>query len=933
MFPTMGSWWSMADGKVVIDTGLDNSGFEKDARNLEGSAKSRAAKLAAVYRKQGMSASDAFKKAWSEIERDTKTGATKSGQYIEKEIGGAASVASSKVSGIGSGLSSSLKGIAGAAAAAFSVKAIVDFGKAAVEIGSNIAEVQNVVDTSFGDMSYKVEAFAGTAIEQFGMSALSAKKTASTYMSMARGMGLNEEAASGMSISLAGLTGDVASFYNISQELADTKLKSVFTGETETLKDLGVVMTQANLKAYAMSQGITKSLDSMSQAELVGLRYNYVMNSLSLAQGDFAKTSGSWANQTRILSENWKEFMSVIGQGLIQVLTPLLQVLNQIISALTAVVKSLFPSMSESSGAIQSAASGADAIASGMESATEAAKEFKKTTAGFDELQILSSGSEDSKSAGSSQPALMPSVSPGGGLGGKEVKELSGLAASIEKILAPFKNISFDNLSKSFGKLKNALKPITKKLFEGLEWGLENVLAPLSGFVIEDVLPRFLDTLSVAVSGLDTALNGIGGIIGSVGEKFAPAFATWGEALNGLGEPLNETFTKVGETVGVLWNETMLPFSEYVLGEFVPSMFTTFTETFAPIFSDVLPVAFDEFSKDFEFAAGVIDDAVNDIFKPAMEQAQLVATDAMNSIKKNWEERGQGILEKFQQMKESFRELWDHLYNGIIKPVIDNVINKAKELWENHLKPLWDNLVAFFMSLQECVMTIWNNFLKPIVDWLITVLGPIVKNVINGIIDVVMTVVGVVSDVVSGVIKFFRGLLDFITGVFSGDWDKAWQGIKDAFSGIWDAIWGVVKGTVNLIIDGLNLLWRGIYGVVSGIVNGIGSIAEALGELLGQDWGFTMPAEPPLIPKLAQGAVLPANKPFLAMLGDQKNGTNIEAPLSTIEQAVENVLGRQGTDGPYTIVLQVGSQRLGSVVLQSLRDISRQNGGLALDLR
>lgn len=408
MFPTMESWWSMADGKVVIDTGLDTSGFEKGVKSLP-----------------------------------SKT----------------------------SGITSALKGVAGAAAAAFSVKAIVDFGKAAVELGSNIAEVQNVVDTSFGSMSYKVEAFADTAIEQFGMSTLSAKKTASTYMSMARGMGLNEEAASNMSISLAGLTGDVASFYNIAQELADTKLKSVFTGEAETLKDLGVVMTQANLKAYAMSQGITKSLDSMSQAELVGLRYNYVMNSLSLAQGDFAKTSGSWANQTRILSENWKEFMSVIGQGLIQVLTPLLQVLNQIISALTAVVKSLFPSMSESSGAIQSAASGADAIASGMESATEAAKEFKKTTAGFDELQILSSASEESKNAGNSQPALMPSVSPGGGLGGKEVKELSGLAASIEKILAPFKNISFDNISKSFGKLKNALKPITKKLFEGLGVG------------------------------------------------------------------------------------------------------------------------------------------------------------------------------------------------------------------------------------------------------------------------------------------------------------------------------------------------------------------------------------------------------------------------------------------------------------------------------
>lgn len=132
-------------------------------------------------------------------------------------------------------------------------KSLFNIGKSAINVASNLQEVQNVVDVAFGSMAWKAEWFAKNSIAQFGMSELSAKKTASTYMALASGMGLGADKASDMAITMAGLTGDVASFYNISQELADTKLKSVFTGETETLKDLGIVMTQTNLEAFALS--------------------------------------------------------------------------------------------------------------------------------------------------------------------------------------------------------------------------------------------------------------------------------------------------------------------------------------------------------------------------------------------------------------------------------------------------------------------------------------------------------------------------------------------------------------------------------------------------------------------------------------------------------------------------------------------------------
>ena len=214
----------------------------------------------------------------------------------------------------------------------FSVRALVNFGKEAINLASDLQEVQNVVDTAFGSMSYKIEQFSKTAIENFGISELTAKRTASTYMAMAKGMGIAEDVASDMAITMTGLTADIASFYNMSQERSDVILKSVYTGETETLKQLGIVMTEVNLQNFAMSQGITKNISKMTQQEKTMLRYQFVLQQTALAQGDFAKTSDSWANQTRILAERWKEMQNIFGQAFVALGTLILPAINAVVS-------------------------------------------------------------------------------------------------------------------------------------------------------------------------------------------------------------------------------------------------------------------------------------------------------------------------------------------------------------------------------------------------------------------------------------------------------------------------------------------------------------------------------------------------------------------------------------------------------------------------
>lgn len=279
----------------------------------------------------------------------------------------------------------------------------------AINMASALEEVQNVVDVAFGSMSAEVEAFAKTAIKSYGMSELSAKKMASTFMAMSNGMGIVAKDGKNMSLQLTALAGDMASFYNVEQSIAQTALSSVFTGETESLKRFGIVLTEANLQAFALSQGIKKNYSAMSQAEKVILRYNYVLKATAQAQGDFARTSGSWANQMRILKEQWSQLLGILGKGLTQVLTPIIKALNSMLSSLISVgnaIAKVFGGKltNKMETNIKDTASSAGDLDSNLGDANNTAKKLSKTIAGFDELNVLNPKEEGSSggSGGSS---------------------------------------------------------------------------------------------------------------------------------------------------------------------------------------------------------------------------------------------------------------------------------------------------------------------------------------------------------------------------------------------------------------------------------------------------------------------------------------------------------------------------------------------------
>ena len=211
----------------------------------------------------------------------------------------------------------------------------LDTIKTGIDYASDLAEVQNVVDVTFGSATEAINSWSKECLAAYGMNEVSAKRYAGTIGAMLKSSGLAGNAIVDMSKDMVGLAGDMASFYNLDLETAFEKIRSGISGETEPLKQLGINMSVANLEAYALSQGITTAYNEMSQAEQVMLRYNYLMSTTADAQGDFARTQDSYANQTRLLSESWLEFTGVMAEQLLPVLTTIVSWLNNIVAFLT----------------------------------------------------------------------------------------------------------------------------------------------------------------------------------------------------------------------------------------------------------------------------------------------------------------------------------------------------------------------------------------------------------------------------------------------------------------------------------------------------------------------------------------------------------------------------------------------------------------------
>ena len=403
----------------------------------------------------------------------------------------------------------------------------------------------------------------------------------------------------------------------------------------------------------------------------------------------------------------------------------------------------------------------------------------------------------------------------------------------------------------------------------GANYNFDHIASPLGG--ITDKLKNFWSTFQTLL---------------------APSVAAWSAAWEQIRNAASAVWPEVQQAALAFWNEGLSPLLTYLSGTFAPGVINAFSEAFAPIVGGVASTAIYVLADLFTWACGIGTDAINGVLIPALDLLLQIWQDLMSGIKTAWDTYGQplmdGVILAFQNLEDLATLLWE----TIVKPILQNLISVLQQLWSSHLKPLWDDILLLVASVANCLLDLWNNLLAPVAKWIIATFGPAFAEVFNAIADVVGVAVGAIADAIDLAVVVLRGLTDFLSAVSRGNWDAAWQAIGNTVNTVWDKMTNAIKTAVNGIIGFINRMISAVVTGINAVINALNGLSFDLPDIFGGGHvGFNIsPLTAPQIPYLAQGAVIPANREFLAVLGDQSHGTNVEAPLDTIKQAVAEVM-------------------------------------------
>lgn len=873
------------------------------------------------------------------------------------------------------GLGSAVKKIGLLIGGAFAVGKLVQFGKECVELGSDLAEVQNVVDVTFTTMSDKVNEFAKNAMTSAGLSETMAKRYVGTFGAMSKSFGFSEAQAYDMSTALTQLTGDVASFYNISQDLAYIKLKSVFTGETETLKDLGVVMTQSALDQYALANGYGKTTSAMTEQEKVALRLAFVQKQLSAASGDFIRTSDSWANQVRVMQLQLQSLKATVGQGLINIFTPVLKVINILLGKL-ATLANAFKSFTElitgkkSSGQTSGSGAGLTGDASGVqdtadaygqaadnagkladstEDVADATKDAAKAAKGYlsplDEINRYST--QDTSSTASKTPSTSGSGSGGGGASlpsavsnvdygkvaegetalDKVSKSAEKLAKLLKKLWKPFQDAWKKEGKNTINAANIALSGIAK-LAKSVGKSLVEVWTNGTGTTMLTTMLRIaqnvLKTIGNIASGFADAWNknNVGTqivqniadalvVVMKFVEKIAGDTATWAanldfypllESISNLTSTFAPIIEAIGNVLDWIYKNIVLPMLKWVIEVGLPTVINlvskvaTFLAEHQPIveaFGAALIGAFAA-AKIAGLASSVIK-SVSGIATAAKGLISLMTGTGgiMGGIKAIATAIGPGgvfvlavsaaiaigvlLYKNWDKIKEMAGKVWDWISNKTRRFVED--IGKKLRVLATKMTTIWGNIKA---SAHQKWNAIWS------------------------------TVSGFAERIKNAIVDKFTSAKNTVVNVFNG--------MRDAIRSVLNNIISVVNGAISKV-NGV------ISAVESAFSFGPWKVPTPFGS---KTIGFkaTFPRVP-TVPYLAKGAVIPPRSEFLAVLGDQKQGNNIETPEALLRKIVrEETAGRQTGGGSYRFTAQINRRTLFDEMMkeaQMRRDTSGRN--------
>lgn len=755
-------------------------------------------------------------------------------------------------------------------AGAFAVKGLTSFAKDCIELGSNLTEVQNVVDVVFPTMNKKVNEFAQNAASTFGLSETMAKKFTGTFGAMANAFGFSEKESYKMSTALTGLAGDVTSFYNISQDEAFTKLKSVFSGETETLKDLGIVMTQTALDQYALANGFGKTTSAMTEQEKVALRYAFVQQQLQNATGDFSRTSDQWANQIRILSLQFDSLKASIGQGLINLFLPIVKVINTVLGKLMTLANAFKPFTAmvmgkKSTGAstsLDKTAASAGKVSNSLNNATSSANKLNKSTKkvgdtakktakkisglmGFDQINKLTEtkGSSGSKSSTPSSGTR----SAAGGASGGNVDMGSLPKGEDEKATKLGKG--YDNLRKAIDKLRVAFSAFSKVAIGAFKWIWKNMLVPLGKWTMQKLAPKLIELLAAALNVLTAVCKALQPLWQWAWDHlFKPLANFVGDAIIGfldlLVKGLNGLANWINKHQGAVQNITIALISFFIAFKLVSfvtkfigpisnaisgiKMFGKGIISFKTLFSGLFPKLFGVAGKAVALLTSPLGIAI--VVVGALITAGVLLWKNWDKIKKSkFGKFISGIVTSFKNLLKwvkknvhpikAFKKLWEGIKNkkakleAEVKEKVKGALASLKESWES-VKDKAASLVAEAKEKADGAIANLKEGWDSIQDKAATLVAK-VEGALDTAKDWWSDVKQKAAEKVAGVVAKVQGALDTARDWWSNVKEKAKEKIGDIAAKVQGALdtardwWSGVKQKAAEKVEGIEAKVKG----------------------------------------------------------------------------------------------------------------------------